>query len=358
MAKKIKTPQKRFLVKHVGNMGDMVFFVPPILESLKKKYPDCHITFITAWGFKDKNSGWGKRNQSGFCIALMLHNPHIDQLVHFHDSKTSLDGSFCIEEGVRIPTWSKKYYEDQKTRKIFDGVFELDIGLDQANNPMKHMYDIVGMQEETNTNYKLYLSESDKKVAREVMSAYVHPRIVLLEGIEGISTRGWNADQIPALEKKIEVIYGASPIWFGAKYVHEYRGRPLTLRENIATLQYCDAAIGVLSGPLHFAAAVGLPVLNLICDQPLHRADPAYFLNEYITDDNKKHRTLLGPTGSHFGFLKEGSTQINVTPAEWKNQGYVDWNIPGKQATKSCLSVITVEEIMAVLADMVHNPAI
>ena len=96
---------------------------------------------------------------------------------------------------------------------------------------------------------------------------------------------------------------------------------------------YCDAAIGVLSGPLHFAAAVGLPVLTLICDQPLHRADPAYFLNAYIQEDSKKHRTLLGPTGSKYGFLKEGSTQISLTPAEWHNQGYVDWNIPGKQAS-------------------------
>lgn len=336
----------------------MVFFVPPILETLKKKYPDCHITFVTAWGFKNKKNLYGKRNQSGFCIALMLENPHIDTLVHFDEKHMSLSGSICIEEGRRIPTWSKKYYEQEKSSNKYDGVYELDLGIEQDENPMKKMYDVVELPEESNTNYKLYLSEDDRAVAREVMSKYPHPRIVLLEGLEGRTTRGWNADRISALEQRITSTYGAPPIWFGGKYVHEYQGRPLTLRENIATLTYCDAAIGVLSGPLHFAAAVGLPVITLICDQPLHRADPAYFLNEYIADDAKKHRTLLGPTGYKMGFLKEGSTQINLTSQEWKNQGYIDWNMPGKQATKSCLSVITVDEIMAVLTDMVHNPAI
>lgn len=349
---------KKFLVRHIGNMGDMVFFVPPILETLKQKYPDCHITFVTAWGFKDKRKGWGKRNQSGFCIALMLKDPHIDQLVHWHDATLALNGSYCIEEGRRIPTWSKEYYEKQKASDAYDGVFELDAGIEQGGNPMLRMYDIIGMPEETNTNYKLYLSESDRLVAREVMEKYPHPRIVLLEGIEGRSARGWDADKIPKLEQAIARTYGAPPIWFGGKYIHEYHGRPLTLRENIATLMYCDAAIGVLSGPLHFAAAVGLPVLTLICDQPLRRADPAYFLNEYIVEEEKKHRTLIGPSGYTYGYLKEGSTQISLTPAELKNQGYVDWNIPGKQATKSCLSVVTVNEVMAVLSDMVHNPSI
>ncbi len=349
---------KRFLVRHVGNMGDMIFFVPPILETLKTIHPDCHITFVTAWGFKDKHGRWGKRNQGGFCISLMLHDPHIDELVHFHDYKTSLSGSICIEEDRRIPTWSKQYYVEQKNNKTWDAVFELDIGIEQNENPMKRMYDVIGMPKQTNTNYKLYLSKEDLFVAGEVMKKYIHPRVVLLEGIEGTSTRGWDADKIFQLEETIASTYDVPPIWFGAKYVHEYEGRPLTLRENIATLTYCDAAIGVLSGPLHFAAAVGVPVLTLFCDQSTHRADPAFFLNDYISNPQKQHRTLLGPTGSTMGFLKEGSTKINLTPKEWERQGYIDWNKPGRQGTKSCLSVITVDEIMAVLQDMVHNPSI
>lgn len=343
---------KRFLVKHVGNMGDLVFFVPPILEMLKKKNPGCHITFVTAWGFKDKWGKFGKRNQGGFCISLMMTNPHIDQLVHFHDSKTDLGGSTCIEEGVSFPTWSAEYYEQEKDSGSYDGVFELDVGIRQDENPIEHLYRVANMPEETFSNYKLYLTPQDITVAEYVMDQFPRPRIVLLEGIEGPTTRGWDPGKIPELEKTIEKTYGVPPIWFGAKYVREYLGRPLSLRENIATLACCDVGIGLLSGPLHFACAVGLPTISLFCDQPLHRAAPAYFLNEYIADEKKKHRTLLGPTGPTYGFLKEGSTKINLTEQEWKDQGYVNWSNPGKQATKSCLSVITVDEIMAVLKDV------
>lgn len=345
----------KILVKHVGNMGDMVFFIPPILETLKKVYPDCHITFVTAWGLKDKRGRWGKRNQGGFCISLMMTNPHINQLVHYHDTHLSLHGTYCIEEGVSFPTWNKRHYEAQKKSGIYDKVYDLDVGILQDEDPLEHLYRDMGMLEHYYTNYKLYFSQKDIEVARSVMEYFPSPRIVMLESIEGGTTRGWDPRKVVALEKAIQARYGVMPIWFGAKFVHEYNGRPLTLRENIATLTLCDVGVGVLSGPLHFAAAVGLPTLTLFCDQPLKRAAPAYFLNTYIRDESKKHRTLLGPSGPTFGFLKEGSTQIGLTPDEWKRQGYVDWNRPGKQATKSCLSVITVDEVMAVLEDMVHS---
>lgn len=346
---------KHFLIRHVGNMGDMVFFVPPILEALKKKHPDSKITFVTAWGFKDKYGKWGKRNQGGFCISLMMTNPHIDHLVHFHESKLSLEKTICIEEGTAFPTWNRAYYEEQKKNGDWDGVFELDIGIIQDENPMKHLYQDIGMPEDYFTNYKLYFTDRDQEVAKSVMEHFPSPRIILLEGLDGRTTRGWDPAKVAMLERAIQSTYNVAPIWFGAKYIHEYQGRLLTLRENIATLFYCDAAIGLLSGPLHFAAAVGLPTITLFCDQPLHRAAPAYFLNEYIRDEKKLHRTLVGPNGPTFGFLKEGSTKIGLTPQQWQHQGYVDWNNPGKQATKSCLSVIAVDEVMAVLQDMVHN---
>lgn len=349
---------KRFLIKHVGNMGDMVFFVPPILEAIKKKYPDCHTTLVTTWGFKDKKGRWGKRNQDGFCISLMMTNPHVDQLVHYHDTKLSLESTLCSEDGRVFPTWSHAYYEDQKKNGNWDGIYELDIGIAQDENPMQHLYKILGNQYEYYTKYQLYFSKQDTSVAEEVMERFPSPRIVLLEGIEGTTTRGWDPAKVTLLEQKIHTVYGVAPIWFGAKHVHEYQGRPLTLRENIATLSCCDAAIGVLSGPLHFAAAVGLPTVTLMCDQPLERAAPAYFLNQYIQNKAKYHRTLLGPTGPAFSFLKEGSTKINLTQAEWQTQQYKNWNNPGKQSSKSCLAVITIDEVMAVLGDIVHNPTI
>lgn len=346
---------KRFLIKHVGNLGDHIFFVPPILATLKKRYPDSHITLVTAWGFKDKYQGWGKRNQDGFCIAAMMTNPHIDQLVHYHDTALSLQATICCEEGQCFPTWSKKYFDEQKESDKYDGVFELDFGLKIEDNPIERLYEKIGLPEETYSLYQLYLTEEDRAIAQEVIQNAPRPRIVLLEALAGPTTRSWDPQKVVALERAIKKVYKVNPIWLGGRSVPEYNGRPLTLRQNIATAAYCDVGIGVLSGTLHLAAAVGLPTLTLYCDHPIHRAAPAYFLNRYIDDPRKKHRTLLGPSPTPMTIFKSPYPCSNLTTQEIKVQGFKNWLQPGKQSTKSCLSVITVDEVMNVLKEMLET---
>lgn len=342
----------RFLVKHVGNMGDMIFFIPPALATLKKKYPDSHITLVTAWGFKDKRGRYGKRNQGGFCISLMMTNPHIDQLVQWHDTKLSLEGAICEEEGRAFPTWNAKYYEEQKKSGNYDGVFELDFGLAISDDPIQKVYERLGMPNEHYSDYKLYLTEQDREVAHYIIENYPRPRIVLLESLQGPTTRHWDPGKIPALAAAIKKKYNVTPIWFGARFTPEYHGRQLTLRENIALLTECDVAIGPLSGSLHMAAAVGLPTLTLYCDHPLHRAAPNYFLNSYISNEKKKHRTLWGVNATPMEILKSPNASPYLTPAEKKRQRYKSWLEPGYQPTKSGLAVITVDEVMEVMQDM------
>jgi len=353
---------KRFLVKHVGNMGDMIFFVPPVLATLKKKHPGCHITFVTAWGFKEKGfslserkrvEGWGKRNQSGFSISLMMTNPDIDQLIHWHDKKLSLDGRICREAGQSFPTWNTTYFKEQAESGPYDGVFELDFGLTSDDNPITKIYEALGLPEEDYSDYQVYLTDSDQAVAKAVIGDAPHPRIILLEGLSGPATRNWDPGKVKQLETSIEQRYGVPPIWFGGKYNHEYQGRPLTLRENIATLTFCDVGIGVLSGALHFAAAAKLPTLTLYSDHAIHRAAPAFFLNRYINDPSKQHRTLLGPSHQPMLMLKGDVPSTNLTPAEKSTQHFKYWSLPGRQSTKSPLAVITVDEVMLVLEDMI-----
>lgn len=340
---------KRFLIRHVGNMGDMIFFVPPVLAVLKRKYPTCEITLVTAWGYKDGRGRWGKRGQDGHCIALMLANPHVDQLVHYHDTVLALDGSVCQEEERRLPTWSQQYYEEQAQNGGYDGVYALDFGIGYADNPIERMFTAVGLPDEDYSHYQLAFSARDRQRAAQVMEHLPRPRIVLLEGLEGTTTRGWDPDKIPQLAAEIKRRYDVDPIWFGSKWQRELWGKTLSLRENFATLIYCDVGIGVLSGPLHFAAAVGLPTITLFADQPLHRAAPAYFLNRYVTDPVRRHRTLLGPTQLPYHLLKNDAPSSSLTPGEKAAQGSRDWQHPGKQATKTGLAVLTVAEVCTVL---------
>jgi len=224
--------------------------------------------------------------------------------------------------------------------------------VDADDNPITRMYQTIGLPNETFSNYQIYLTEQDKEIGRAVIDQAPHPRIVLLEGLEGKTTRGWDPGKIPGLEHAIKKTYDVAPIWFGGKYTPDYQGRPLSLRENIASLTFCNVGIGVMSGPIHFAAAVGLPTLTLFGDQLLHRLAPAYFLNPYITNSSQQHRTLLGPTGHQIRLLKGETPSLNLTPREVKRQGFKSWNEPGKQSTKSCQSVITIDEIMLVLTEM------
>lgn len=333
---------KKFLIRHLGNMGDHVFFIPPVLATLKRVYPHGRITLVTAWGYKDKK-GWGRRNQGGSCLHLMMTNPHVDQLVHYHDTKLSLDAKICEEDSQRFPTWNKKYYEEQKISGNYDSVFELDFGLTYEDNPIQRMYQAIGLSKENYSKTEIYLTQKDRDVAEQVTEHRSHPRIIFLEGLESEGTRGWDPGKIPELTAAIKNKYGVNPVWFGSKYVPEYEGRPLTLRENIATLTFCDVAIGVMSGPTHFAAAVGLPTLTLYADQPLHRAAPACFLNQHILDPKKYHRTLLGPSQKPYGFLKRTEPDPNLTPAEVAHI---------TQGNKTGLAAVTAAEVMLVLNDM------
>lgn len=355
---------KKILLKHVGNMGDLVFFTLPVLEILKRVYPDSHITFITAWGLKERRRSllppfkkydfWGNRNFSGYCISLLAANPQIDELVHWHDTALSLTADICHEEGERYKTWNKAYYESQKESGMYDLVSELDMGVGHTENPLTRMYHAVGLPQETYSNYKINLTPHDLLVAKEVTKSWPKPSIILIEGLAGKTTRGWDGAKVSHLETAITEKFGHKPIWFGGSNIPTYEGRQLTLRENIATLTYADVAIGVLSGPLHFAAAVGLPTITLYADHPLHRAAPAYFLNQYISDEKKKHRTLLGPSRNSDQFLKHDNPSQNLTPQEIAVQGHESWLNPGKQSTKTPLATLTVDEVMLVLQDIVR----
>ncbi|HBE89834.1 MAG TPA: hypothetical protein DDW41_01365 [Candidatus Andersenbacteria bacterium] len=355
-----KSASPKFLLRHVGNMGDMIFIVPPVLSALKKTYPHCHITFVTSWGYKHtagllppfNQTIWGQRNQSGHSLHLIMTNPHIDQLVHWHDKKLSLNNRLCREDERSFPTWSKAYYEQQVKSGTYDKVIELDFGLSATDNPITRAFQLSGLSLNNPLNYQIYFTDSDLQKAEALTAKFPQPRIVLLESLAHPSTRGWDPAKGKQLTAAIVKEYDVEPIWFGAKFNHFFLGQPLSLRENIATLRFCTVGIGVLSGPLHFAAAAGLPTITLYCDHPLRRAAPAFFQNPTLPDTAVKHRTILGPHRFPMTILKGGTASLSLTPAELATQNFTHWSNPGRQSTKSGLAVITVDEVMTVLNDM------
>jgi hypothetical protein len=338
---------QRILVRHLGNMGDHLFLISPLLAQLKKKYPQSHITLLTTWGYKDYRGRWGMRNQGGHNIALMMHNPHHDQLVHWHDQRLSLHGHICQEEGRRFPTWSRAYYE--KSKEKFDKVIEADFGLRTNDHPLQRIYAAAKLPPSSYGWYEVFLSPKDRSVGAELAATWPRPRILFLEGLAGKTMRGWDSRKVIPLTYAIRQLYGVVPRWFGSAHAPRYHGRPITLRENIAYAAHADIAIGVMSGPLHFVAGVQVPTITLYGGQPLWRAAPSYYLNPHLSEQRRHHVTILGPTCDEPCFLKRDFPCKRMLPALQARCGFRSWAEPGMQNQKSCVAMIPVSQVVKIL---------
>lgn len=343
---------RNVLLKHVGNMGDHLFLVGALLEGLARAWPKAHVTLVTAWGYKDRHGRWGKRNQDGYCIALMKENPHIDDLVHWSDADRSLDARICVEEGRAFPTWDREAFEHAKDDA--DVVAELEFGLGVEDNPLERFAAAVGLEGLHLGPYPLYLTPSDVAVGRAVAASIPRPRVALLEGLGGRTMRGWDPAKTTALAARLQR-RGVSVLWWGAQYMPILRGRTLTLRENIAFLRTCDLAIGVLGAPLHFAAAAGVQTLCLYGAQSYRRAAPGFAFNASLADPAFHHVTIFGPTCDAPCLLKRELPCKNLLGDERTDTGFRSWQDPGRQSDKSCIAVIPVETVLAAATDALER---
>ncbi|TSC63494.1 MAG: hypothetical protein G01um1014106_482, partial [Parcubacteria group bacterium Gr01-1014_106] len=284
---------QRVLLKHVGNMGDHLFLVGALLEGIARTWPDAEVTLVTAWGYKDQHGRWGKRNQDGYCIALMKENPHVDQLVHWSDHDCALDGSICVEDGKVFPTWNRAHFH--RVAPDYDVVAELEFGLVTEENPLERIAAAVGLSHLQIGPYPFYGSPRDFEIGEEIASHFPRPRVVFLEGLNSTTMRGWDPGKVPVLTRRF-VDAGITPIWWGAAHAPMVHGRRAQLRENIAFLKHCDIAIGVLGAPMHFATAVGTQTICLYGAQSYARAAPGFFVNPSIADRTRHHLTIFGPT--------------------------------------------------------------
>lgn len=345
---------RQILLKHVGNMGDHLFLVGALLEGVGRAWPDAAVTLVTAWGYKDERGHWGKRNQDGYCISLMKENPYVHQLVHWSDFGPSLNARICHEEEMTFPTWDRDHFE--RVRARYDVVAELEIGLTSEENPLERMSTTVGLPDLRLGPYPFYGTARDWDVGCAVAATYPRPRVVLLEGLNSPTMRGWDPFKTSLLETRLRA-HGIPPIWWGAAFTPLYRGRRLTLRENIAFLGSCDLAVGVLGAPMHFAAAAGTKTICLYGAQAYGRAAPAFAFNPFRDDPRSHHVTIFGPTCDEPCLLKRTIPCKNLRGERRTTTGFLDWQRPGRQEDKSCLAEIPVDTVFAaVLAALEHAP--
>lgn len=340
---------RHILLKHVGNLGDHVFLVGALLEGLAKVWPSAEVTLVTAWGYKDRRGRWGKRNQDGYCIALMKENPHIDRLVHWSDFGPSLDGRICEEEGRRFPTWNRAHFDLR--RGDYDLVAELEFGLAVEDNPLERMAAAVGIPDAPLGPYPFYGTPEDWTVGNAVAKRLPRPRVVFLEGFDGTTMRGWDPEKVRALKDRFVTELGIVPFWWGARFAPLYQGRRLTLRENIALLGCYDLAIGVLGATMHFAAAAGTQTICLYGAQSYARAAPGFSFSQ----ERPRHVTIFGPTCDEPCLLKREIPCKNLHGDDRVTTGFESWQRPGRQSDKSCVAAIPVETVFTAAAEALEG---
>ncbi len=339
----------RVLLKHVGNMGDHLFLVGALLDGIARVWPDAQVSLATAWGYKDRRGQWGKRNQDGYCIALMKEHPRVDQLIHWSDMGVSLDARICREEGRAFPTWNRAYFE--RARREYDVAVELDFGLDAEENPLRRFAAAVGLPHLALGPYRVGLSAADREAGGALAARFPRPRVVLLEGLAGTTMRGWDPAKARALFERLRGERGITPLWWGSAFPPLYHGRKLRLREHIAFLAECDLAIGVLGAPMHFAAAAGVQTICLYGAQSYQRVAPAAFFNSSLDDARRHHVTIFGPTCDEPCLLKRALPCKNIRGEARHTTGFRDWARPGRQEDKSCLATIPVDTVFAAAVD-------
>lgn len=344
---------KRVLLKHVGNLGDHLFLVGALLEGLARVWPEAEISLVAAWGYKDHHGRWGKRDQDGYAIALMKENPHVDHLIHWSDLSRSLDAKICVEEGRAFPTWDRAHFD--AVARDYDVVAELEFGLEIEENPLERIAAAAGLPRLAIGPYPLYATADDQAVGRAIADRFPRPRVVFLEGVDGTSMRGWDPAKAQILEERLMQTIAVRPIWWGAQFPSLYRGRKLTLRENISFLGNCDLAIGVMGAPMHFAASAGVQTLCLYGAQPYRRAAPGFFFNPTIPDQVRQHVTIFGPTCDEPCFLKRAVPCKNLRGEDRITTGFQRWQQPGRQADKSCVSAIPVQTVFAATQNILER---
>lgn len=344
---------ERLLLKHVGSLGDHLFLVGALLEGIARRRPDAEVTLVTAWGYKDRRGHWGKRNQDGYCITLMKENPHINQLVHWSDENLSLAGRICAEEGRHFPTWNRAHFE--RIRADYHTAVELEFGLSAEENPLERIAAATGLVDTRLGPYPFYATDADWAVGRAVAERLPHPRVALLEGLNGTTMRGWDPVKVQVLEHALSRTLRTPPIWWGEANTPLHHGRRLTLRENIAFLGALDLAIGVMGAPMHFAAAAGVQTICLFGGQSYNRVAPGYFLNPYVPDSTRHHLTIFGPTCDEPCLLKREIPCKNLHGEDRTTTGFKSWREIGRQSDKSCVATIPVEQVLAAAAQALQR---
>lgn len=284
---------RRLLVIRFGALGDLVH-VSPSFQAVKRAHPETEIHLLTAPGLRklaellpgvdriwtwEKKQGWAAL----FKLAVEFRQMGVDGVVNLHPSFKSL-----LITSLLWPARSAVYHKEKLKEK----------GAVQRSIPRRHatadfyqpFMRLLGLPNEQ--NFKPCLRSQEYRSVGSQKQA--HERWVgIIPGVGGKrSNRAWEPDAYVALiqalliaQPDLRILLVGGPdesllaerlltrLLDGAERVENHCGRH-DIPGTAALLAQCDLVIGGDTGPIHLAAATGVPLLGLYGPTSLARTGP------------------------------------------------------------------------------------
>ncbi len=287
-----KTDEKRILILKPSALGDIIHTLP-LLVSLKKSFPNRYI----AWGVKEK------------FVDLLAKNPYLDEAIVWKergfwrfvkdirdrrfDVILDLQGLFrtgLIAYLSKAPQRWGFLKEETKEKQFF--FLNIRIPTPSENIVEKYLDFAEHLQADKIVEFPIFEKESAKEyIGQYFQRTDISPSdkvIALIQGT-GWENKTWKAERFAQLGRllytkknwKVILIWGVGEAEKEkANMINKMAGGRLlvapatTIGQLISLLKRCSMAIGGDTGPLHLAAALGLPVVGLSGPTPPARNGP------------------------------------------------------------------------------------
>jgi heptosyltransferase-2 len=306
------------LVIRLDAIGDVVLSTP-FLRELRRVYPDARITLLVA----------------PHALNLVETCPYIDRVLSlrlpwptrlWHPLSRRLTSlSFARGHLWRerydlaiVPRWGVDRYEAMviaflsgarsrvgfaeaapmgrpTKRRRFDGFLTQVVDDRSVKHEVRRNLDLLsalGMSASEDM-LEVWLSEEDEAWAKEIVASQAEPLVALAPGA-GSPKRRWPIDRFVAVGRWLEdagarlvIVGGAGEEQLGRELQRRLRSDVIdltnktTLRQCCAILRHCSLFCGNDAGPMHLAAAVRVPVVEISCHSgagdELHPNSPARF---------------------------------------------------------------------------------
>jgi lipopolysaccharide heptosyltransferase II len=276
---------KRILVFHLNQIGDLMFTLPA-LKTLREEFPEAHITSVMRPHLAGLVAGSGfvddivkrpsLRRRAVVHLGLELRKLRPDLAISFSQSATM---ALCARlSGAR----QRVGYVDSELARLLTHRIQVR-GIPSPEKVMRLVRGLGLMPERRDYVGLVRVAREEHDAAHDLLAhAELHgdgPLIALAPGeSEDRPYKSWDAEGFREVASRLAHEYGARLVVVGADADRDLgdeitgpvvtgKARNLagqtTPSQLAALLTRCDLLIGIDSGPMHVAAAVGRPVVAL-----------------------------------------------------------------------------------------------